>query len=105
GPDVARDQCGRHADLYLRRIARGDLPLLRGAPARRRAVPDRHAADGLERLADRARAQARHGGRGGADLNEPGRTRLGVVIPPFLWSRLTPCPTKSLRRDSACSAC
>ena len=50
GPDVARGQRRRHADLQLRRVGQGDLSLLRGPAARRRAVPRRHAAHGLQRV-------------------------------------------------------
>ena len=52
----------RHADLHVRRIAESDLSLLRGAPARRPDVPQRHADHGLQRAA--------HGSR----CAKPGRT-------------------------------
>ena len=51
GPDVARDQCRRHAHLHLRRIAEGDVSVLRRAARRRRPVLYRHAHHGLQRLA------------------------------------------------------
>ena len=41
GPDVARDERRRHADLRVRRGAQGDLPVLRGPPRRRHAGPRR----------------------------------------------------------------
>jgi hypothetical protein len=43
GPDVARHQPGRHADLLLRRIGQGQLPVLDDPLHRRRDVPRRHA--------------------------------------------------------------
>ena len=46
GPDVARDQRRRHADLHLCRIGQGDLPVLCAASAGRSAVPRRHADHG-----------------------------------------------------------
>ena len=42
GPDVARDERGRNADLYVHRIAEGDLSLLCGASRRRDARIRRH---------------------------------------------------------------
>ena len=36
GPDVARDERGRLADVLLHRIAQRHVPVLRGSPARRR---------------------------------------------------------------------
>jgi hypothetical protein len=39
GPDVACDQPGRHADLLLRRVGQGQLPVLDDPLHRRRAVP------------------------------------------------------------------
>ena len=51
GPDVARGQRRRHAHLRVRREREGDLSVLRDPAARRRAVPRRHAAHGLERAA------------------------------------------------------
>ena len=52
GPDVARDECRRHADLRVHRVDQGDVPVLRGPPRRRHAgaVGDVH--HGLERLED-----------------------------------------------------
>ncbi len=58
GPDVARGQRRRHADLHVRRKREGDLSVLRHPPARRPAVPDRHADHGLQRVEDGARRQA-----------------------------------------------
>ena len=48
GPDVARDERRRDADLHLRRGAQGDLPLLPDAAGRRHAGARRDADHGLE---------------------------------------------------------
>ncbi len=48
GPDVARGQCRRHADLRVRRGAEVDVSVLRDPAAGRRAVPRRHADHGLQ---------------------------------------------------------
>ena len=63
GPDVARRGTGRHADLLVRRVGEGELPVLLRAPARRPAVPGRHADHGLQRVQDRRGCPA--GGRAG----------------------------------------
>ena len=59
GPDVARHQSRRHADLHLRRVGQGHLPVLRPAPAGWPVVPGRHADHAVERLEDRDRRHAR----------------------------------------------
>jgi Cytochrome C and Quinol oxidase polypeptide I len=53
GPDVARHQPRRHADLHLRRIGQGHLSLLRVASAGWGALPGGHAHHALERDQDR----------------------------------------------------
>ena len=59
GPDVARHERRRLADLLVRRSAERHLSVLRGAPGRRPAGARRHVPDGLERLEDRRRRHAR----------------------------------------------
>jgi hypothetical protein len=58
GPDVARHQCRRHADLHLRRVAGRHLSVLPDPSARRRAGAGRHDRDGLECMADLAASRA-----------------------------------------------
>ena len=62
GPDVARDQRRRHADLRVRRRRQGDLPVLRDPACSAGPVLRRHADHGLQRAAHGCRRQ---GGRGG----------------------------------------
>ena len=62
GPDVARDERRRHADLRVHRVDQVHLPVLRGPPARRHAGPRGHVHHGLQRLEDDRRAH-QHGGR------------------------------------------
>jgi cytochrome c oxidase cbb3-type subunit 1 len=73
GPDVARHQPGRHADLLLRRIGQGNLPVLDHTPAGRPAVPLRHGHHGLQHVPD-------HGGRQGGRCAGT-RTRSGSLSP------------------------
>ena len=61
GPDVARHQCRRHADLHLRRVRQGDLSVLRVASGWWSAVPHRHADHAVERPQDRNRGPFGHG--------------------------------------------
>ena len=53
GTDVARLQPGRHPDLQLRGVGRGQLSRLPGAGHWRRHILQRHAGDGLQRVYDR----------------------------------------------------
>ena len=73
GPDVARDQRGWHADLLLRRIGQGNLPVLDHTPAGRPAVPLRHVHHGLEHVPD-------HGGWQGSQC-AGARTRSSPLSP------------------------
>ncbi len=59
GPDVARHQPRRNADLQLRRERQVDLSVLRDPAGRRPAVPRRHADHGLQRDPHRRGREAR----------------------------------------------
>ncbi|MGU1708592.1 cytochrome-c oxidase, cbb3-type subunit I [Pseudomonas aeruginosa] len=85
GPDVARGQRGRHADLLLRRVAGGQPSGLHRAPGRWRVLPHRHAADELQHLAHGTPGAPGRNPRGGphglsrdsASLPEPRPPRCG----------------------------
>ncbi len=52
GPDVARDEPGRHADLHVHRVGRANASVLRGPSFRRLAGAVRHVHHGLQLLED-----------------------------------------------------
>src|SRR5581483_1628616 len=86
GPDVARLHLVRLPPIFIRRDRRGDAPLLPDPGARRRDVPRRRAAHGLQHLEDDHRAGVGLAA-GGAAQARSGRGRVREFQSMSLWTR------------------